>query len=81
MGKYQIKYRVINTRTNNIVCESVLYSTFNPKNRILFNSEDEAHSFMKGIEESLKKDCKNVSDDFKVEYELYDAKIKLKKFA
>lgn len=77
MAKYQVKYKVINTITNKIICDSILYSTLNPKNRILFNSENEAHSFMSGIKEALKKDCKNVSDNFKIEYELYDSKLKL----
>lgn len=77
MAKYQVKYKVINTITNKVICDSILYSTFNPKNRILFNSENEAHSFMSGIKEALKKDCKNVSDNFKIEYELYDSKLKL----
>lgn len=77
MEKYQVKYKIINTITNKIICDSILYSTLNPKNRILFNSENEAHSFMNGIKKMLKKGCKNLSDDYKIEYELYDSKLKL----
>lgn len=59
MEKYQVKYKIINTITNKIICDSILYSTLNPKNRILFNSENEAHSFMNGIKKMLKKGCKD----------------------
>ena len=79
MKKYQVKFKLINTTTNNVILESVLYSTFNPKNRILFNSEEEAHTFMKGVEKSAKESSKSCNcDDFKLEYELYDSKIKIK---
>lgn len=81
MKKYQVKFKLVNTTTNNIILESVLYSTFNPKNRILFNSEEEAHTYMKGVEKSAKessKICGYNCDDFKLEYELYDSKIKIK---
>lgn len=79
MKKYQVKFKLVNTTTNNVILESVLYSTFNPKNRILFNSEEEAHTFMRGVEKSARKSGKKCNcDDFKLEYELYDSKIKIK---
>jgi hypothetical protein len=79
MKKYQVKFKLVNITTNNVILESVLYSTFNPKNRILFNSEEEAHTFMRGVEKSAKKSAKKCNcNDFKLEYELYDSKIKIK---
>ena len=73
MPKYQVKYKVVKTDTNEVVMESVLYSTIQPTKRILFNNEEEAKQYMENVKNGIKQ-----FNGLNFEYELYDAKIKLK---